>query len=380
MYSVLIVDDEPHVLDALQSLLEEQSQFQLDIYRAESGRDALGIVTQINIDLIISDVRMPDIDGLQLLENAVKFRPFCKVMFLTAYPSFEYAYEGIRKGLISYVLKTESDAVLLEAIENALTKKSISCTMRTPESKSALIDRQLWTVCFPTVDADDVRHNLLPYMSTASSLFSVGSDISGLTILAFQFECSCFPVSFNPKVWLESVLDDVERRLRKPTKIVSIHYDVPPFDLSAIASSCLVCMNRRISDPSRLVYVCSQEEALQEPAPISSTKSTANFMIRFIQTNIDSEITLLRLSNITGYSPDYLSDIFKKETGESFKTYLNRAKLERIRVLLNDESLSIDEIVSKLSFCTRSYFNRFIKRETGLTPKQFRQHIRDSKT
>ena len=120
MYSILIVDDEPHVLDALQTLLEEQTHIQVDLYRAESGKSAIEILAQINIDLLISDVRMPDIDGLTLLEYAVKLRPFCRVMFLTAYPCFEYAYEGMRKGLVSYVLKTENDVTLLTTIEKTL--------------------------------------------------------------------------------------------------------------------------------------------------------------------------------------------------------------------------------------------------------------------
>ena len=117
MYRILIVDDEPHVLDALQSLLEEQTRFPVDVYRAESGADALEILVQGNIDLMISDVQMPEINGLRLLEFARHLRPYCKVIFLTAYQNFDYAYKGLRNGLVNYVLKTEDDESIMNVIE-----------------------------------------------------------------------------------------------------------------------------------------------------------------------------------------------------------------------------------------------------------------------
>ena len=377
MYSILIVDDEPHVLDALQTLLEEQTHIQVDLYRAESGKSAIEILAQINIDLLISDVRMPDIDGLTLLEYAVKLRPFCRVMFLTAYPCFEYAYEGMRKGLVSYVLKTEDDVTLLTTIEKTLKSVAPQREIIKPLTTADFDNKPLWSICFPSSDSDNILNNLMPYINANYSSVSLEFTMGSLALLNVQFNGILFPNSINIKTWIQSVLNNVEHRLTRPAKIACIYFDAPPKDMSSIESLCTACMNRRISDSSRFIYICSPEEALSEPIPISPTKNTANFIMNYVKANINSEITLLRLSQVTGYTPDYLSEIFRKETGESFKSYLNRCKLERVKELMADETYTIDEISTKLAFCTRSYFNRFIKRETGFTPKQLRQSILD---
>ena len=106
MCRLLIVDDERVILDSLYGYLSEQ--FDFEIYRAESARQALDVLRRMSVDLVISDISMPRMDGLELLGIIAGTWPACRVMLLTAYNDFNYAYQAMRHPHVRYLLKIES--------------------------------------------------------------------------------------------------------------------------------------------------------------------------------------------------------------------------------------------------------------------------------
>jgi two-component system response regulator YesN len=120
MYRVLIVDDEPYVVDWISGLLETQQDMELDICRSYSATEALDWLNRAKIDILISDIRMPDMSGISLMEKVRQSWPFCRVILLTAYAEFEYAYQAIKNDVVSYILKTEDDDRILDEIKKAV--------------------------------------------------------------------------------------------------------------------------------------------------------------------------------------------------------------------------------------------------------------------
>ncbi len=131
MYSVLIVDDEPEIVDSLFELLSSASPGQLDILKAYSGREAQCILSAVKIDILLTDIRMPGINGFQLSETAKSNWPGCRVVFLTGYNEFDYAYSAIKSNCEDYLLKTESNGEILRTIEE--TVKKIEQSLRDEE-------------------------------------------------------------------------------------------------------------------------------------------------------------------------------------------------------------------------------------------------------
>ena len=78
---------------------------------------------------------------------------------------------------------------------------------------------------------------------------------------------------------------------------------------------------------------------------------------------------------MTGYNPTYLSRLFKEQTGETLNRYISRKRMEYIAQLMRDPQISMQQIMEAAGFATRSYFNQFVKKETGLTPKQYRMQL-----
>lgn len=99
--------------------------------------------------------------------------------------------------------------------------------------------------------------------------------------------------------------------------------------------------------------------------------------VSFIRTNYMHKITLDDVAEHIYLSPSYLSKIFKEEMKTSFNSYLNSVRIEKSKILLLSEQLSIVEISELVGFFDQSYFNKVFKKSTGITPKKFREQKRN---
>lgn len=122
MYRLLIVDDEPIIADGLFDEFQFYNQIELDVYKAYSGRAALELLNRTRIDIVITDIRMPGIDGIELLEKIRSHWPQCKVIFLTGHREFDYAYKALQHKGVEYILKTEGYGKVIKAVENAIVE------------------------------------------------------------------------------------------------------------------------------------------------------------------------------------------------------------------------------------------------------------------
>jgi two-component system response regulator YesN len=121
MYRLLIIDDEPYIVDWVYELFSQYKGLDLDIYKAHSGQEAIALLKRAKIDIVLSDIQMPEMNGLELLQVIRNNWPMCKVIFLTAHHEFDYAQIASKDG-VAYLLKTESDEEIIRAVEKAATE------------------------------------------------------------------------------------------------------------------------------------------------------------------------------------------------------------------------------------------------------------------
>ena len=100
--SILIVDDDQNVLEVLEARLLSAG---FTIYRAENGRDAIRLLQENKIDLMISDMKMPGMSGMEVLDKARALQPGLPIIFLTAYGSIPDAVKAVKAGAIDYLAK-----------------------------------------------------------------------------------------------------------------------------------------------------------------------------------------------------------------------------------------------------------------------------------
>lgn len=106
MRRVMIVDDEPIIVQGLLSMLGE-SELDIDLYGAYSGEEALTLLSQTRMDIVVSDVRMPGMDGFQLMNKIHEDWPECRVIFLSGHSEFDMIYRAIQGEAVTFLLKTE---------------------------------------------------------------------------------------------------------------------------------------------------------------------------------------------------------------------------------------------------------------------------------
>jgi len=117
---ILLVDDEVDFVEMLSLRLNEVGE---RVTPAYSGRESLEILEQKNIDVVILDIRMPGMDGIETLREIKKRFPLVEVMMLTGHGTTETAVEGMKLGAFDYLMKPADFDELLLKLENARKRK-----------------------------------------------------------------------------------------------------------------------------------------------------------------------------------------------------------------------------------------------------------------
>ena len=136
---IMLVDDEPFALRTLKEMISTAKQDWDVVAAAEDGEEAISMLQKTQVNLVISDIRMPSIDGLDLCKYINKKFPSTKVILLTGYSEFAYAQQALRYGVVDYLLKPCSFESLFEAIDRVekeiLKEKSSSSFMQKGEKE-----------------------------------------------------------------------------------------------------------------------------------------------------------------------------------------------------------------------------------------------------
>ncbi|HBY09552.1 MAG TPA: DNA-binding response regulator [Chloroflexi bacterium] len=112
---LLLVDDQRLMRDGLRTLLELESDFEV-VGEAENGAQALESYRQLTPDVILMDIRMPQMDGVEATRRLREIDPEARVIILTTFDDNEYVFEGLRAGALGYLLKDVSSDELADAI------------------------------------------------------------------------------------------------------------------------------------------------------------------------------------------------------------------------------------------------------------------------
>ena len=407
-FKVLTVDDEPHVLESIGRMLREITEYRVEVYKASSAAAALRLIGESRMDLVISDIEMPGTDGLTMIRTIREQWPQCKIALLTAFASFKYAYEAIAQNVDAYILKTESKATMLakfrgifekiilewgEAGKNEAIREPLDGICRLPALEKALCAGNGEEGTYLEFFASSAGEMCVLLCSFADDK---PLDIDMLVaLLHFYLRSIVCPIAY-----LQTCAQSVvflfripEQRGRDERNHVFGQLESFQAACKAIFSRCCITVMKTFSAEKEKLHeiyaeMLESEESLrmegesaiyQLPDERTTTRKqgdiadkTVKWISEYAKEHIAEDLSLARLSRLTGYNSQYLSTIFHQRMGKSFSRYVADLKVELIREMLKEGKESIQEISSGLGFASPSYFSRFVRREIGKTPQQLR--------
>ncbi len=136
-FRILVVDDEEIVQSLVRDALEDEGY---DVSTASDGHDALRILIDKPVELLITDIRMPGMDGIKLVERARDLHPGIGVIFITGYASLNSAKDAIKQGALDYVMKPFELHEIRQAVENAISKLEDTATTSSDQQLNSLSD------------------------------------------------------------------------------------------------------------------------------------------------------------------------------------------------------------------------------------------------
>ena len=404
IFQILIVDDEPHVVDAIRGILEQEPEVDLEIHTAFRGQQALKLCQQYPISLLITDIRMPDMSGLELARQVRQLTPDCNVILLTAYSDFTYAYEGIQLHASDYILKTEDKQIIrsrifkiLGTMEQELRHRS---WLESARESNPISDRLCKKLLMPQRSSQqEEAFTLLGFRETGFPLLLMTAKTpSHIPIQADILQKSlmrCLPgrithlcastisenvcslvLSLDPKgyaitsTWLMVTMERIQALYTATTQAeCAILYSYPIDNLDQLSGKYQIAA--RYLEAERFDAYVKVISDVKKESPLV----TIHFVKRYVKEHLNQDLSLSQISVVTGYNPTYLSRLFKEQTGETLNRYISRKRMEYIARLMRDPQISMQQIMDAAGFSTRSYFNQFVKKETGLTPKQYRMQL-----
>lgn len=342
MYKVFIVEDEHLEIEALELILTQQADDVDVVGTAASGTVALENIRKTTPDIVIMDINIPEMNGIEVLRQIKKDDPNTKVILITAFNEFDFAHQAIKAKVDDFLLKPIRPAQLIEAVNQAITSLKVNAKNK--------FDEKMNEVIFAVVQKkyNDSRVALTEYLD-------ILYDYYGYDLISIQHEIQHFMEELNV-VSVDTCNYDIKSTLRNRNNhqhFVNSYQN--RYDLKVEIMKSIDKIFDKLMDIR------------------DNRKNGIEDILNYIDRNCHKDISLDQVGEYANMSSYYLSKIFKKETGVNFVTYLTERKIEIAKDMLINTDVPIINIALDLSYHEPNYFSKVFKKSTGLTPTEFRR-------
>lgn len=339
MYKILLIDDKEIFRRKMKRLdyFKTSEDFEIT-YEAKNGLEAMNLIKSEKIDIVITDIRMPIMDGLEVL-RAIKTKNLCRcVILLSEYSDFEYAKEGLIYGAFDFIVKP---------VDNEKVKKVLD---RAKEYLDGCHDVKYYT----QYEAEVLGKLILNGDNYASEyaehifqpILERQKDPQKIRAVMGEFFDSVVREMVKEKPWLEKFVD-----FKKLVKTDARK------DMMSAADEIIERLLEQIGEFN-----------------LPTNKELIIQVGIYVQQHIEEGVSLKSISEKYFVNKEYLSHLFKMETGRNFTDYVTEMKMKYAKRKLDDTNIKIYHIANMLGFRDTEYFSRIFKKYYGCSPSEYRKN------
>lgn len=341
----LLVDDDAYVRQCLRMLIPWEKVGVRQVIDAVNGGQAYELALKEHPDLIITDIKMPVMDGLTMVGRLKEILVDTYVILLSAYSDFQYAQEAIRYGVSDYVLKPFTKE-RIEELSGKILQVSREFEKKR-QYRQLILDRQHLEASIQ--NALDTRDTGLVASFFETELPSMNLRLPDLKDLCLQLydvlDQYMLRNNYRPKdadTFRERARGSIERQKNAE---------------ELISSTCRLW----IASISFMI-----EKTARSPAYVKE-------MCEYISGNyMDEDLCVARVAKALHLSPVYAGVLFKQERGISITSYINQLRVEKALELLSRDGMSIANVGRQVGYINRDYFTKVFRKITGMTPSDCR--------
>lgn len=416
MCRVLIVDDEEIILEGLKRNIHwKENGFEI-VGQASNGEKGLALVRELQPDIIISDVRMPVLDGLDMVEQVGLEYPWIKTILLTGYDNFAYAKRALNLKVTNYVLKYNYKEEILAAAIQAREELKLEARLKEQAKKGrGLMERRMIKDLI-NGRIGDFRERLslnnfeISFVSDRFIVATLGFspleggrssketlDLDEATILV-QDLCERAVENSGNQVYCTEFQQNIVVcfNLNIGSEGEGLVYGILADVLNGVSAVYplrgWVGIGGLVTGIENIKHSYEESQTALEVARILNKQA----IMRFTELNGNEHSSQVILNKITDYiennyfrkelslnsiskevyiSPAYISTLFKKSKGINLSEYIIKVRLEKAVALLKNTDLKSYEIAEKIGYTSAQYFSVLFKKYFGCSPTEYKNKI-----
>ena len=394
---LILVDDETKQIKNLENMIDRNAEGFEIVAAFESAEAAISYIKENRVDAIITDIKMPNVTGIDLAKFCRYHYPDIKIVFISAYEDFSYVNEALQYKIAAYIIKP----ITQNEIIKVLKKIYAPCTNKINDGTQNDFGRI------------EAQRNLFLELMSAPANYNIIGDKLKLIGIDIDID-SCYMTVYNVKmidfdkyinsVWYhgDEKLEIAVAQLIIPENIYSYccmtKFRHDGFEFAAISKRNVektvfkeflkgyaetlknelweilgIEIKAELLQDCRSIKNIDKYDA-DELGNAEAVAKTANDLKCYLNNNYsDENITLEKLSKMMGFSVSYLCSIFKRSVGKSIIDYLSEIRIEAAKQLLIQTEYKASSICGMVGYRYNSYFYKLFKSYTGYTPTEYRK-------